>query len=58
MTVEEWQGVEDTPKTQWLNMKKRHEEELTKLEIEKARALIAILGRHMAERDQLRKGNQ
>lgn len=58
MTVEEWQGTEDLPQTKyewWQKMKKDHENEITQLEIAQAKAMIALISKHMAERDMLRK---
>jgi hypothetical protein len=61
---EEWEGVEDslTDKSkryfQWWEMKERHEKELAKLQTEQAKAVISLVAQHMAERDELKKGNQ
>jgi hypothetical protein len=54
---EEWEGVEDSPSHQWGEMKKRHEKELAELQTAQAKAVIVLLGQHMAERNQLKKGN-
>jgi hypothetical protein len=54
---EEWEGVEDSPSHQWGEMKKRHEKELAELQIAQAKAVISLVAQHMAERDQLKKGN-
>ena len=60
---EEWEGVEDalTEKSkryfQWWEMKERHEKELAKLQTAQAKAVISLVAQHMAERDQLKKGN-
>jgi hypothetical protein len=55
---EEWEGVEDSPSHQWGEMKKRHEKELAELQTAQAKAVISLVAQHMAERDQLKKGNQ
>jgi hypothetical protein len=39
-------------------MKKRHEKELAELQTAQAKAVIVLLGQHMAERNQLKKGNR
>jgi hypothetical protein len=54
---EEWEGVEDSPSHQWGEMKKRHEKELAELQTAQAKAVISLVAQHMAERDQLKKGN-
>ena len=55
---EEWEGVEDSPSHQWGEMKKRHEKELAELQTAQAKAVISLVAQHMAERDQLKKGNR
>lgn len=55
MTVEEWQGAEDTPRAQWYAMCQRHEQELAELQTANAKAVIVLVTNHMLERDELRK---
>tara|TARA_R110000823_G_scaffold139635_1_gene269632 strand:+ start:290 stop:478 length:189 start_codon:yes stop_codon:yes gene_type:complete len=60
MTLQEWQGTEDLPQTKgewWLKMKAIHAQQITELEIAQAKAMIALIGQHMVERDQLRQWN-
>jgi metal-responsive CopG/Arc/MetJ family transcriptional regulator len=53
MTKEEWQGAEDSPKMQWVEMKARHEKELAELQAEYAKAVVLLISTHMHERDSI-----
>jgi hypothetical protein len=55
---EEWEGVEDSPRQKWGEMKTRHEKELAELQIANNKAVVKLIIEHMAERNGLLKGNQ